>query len=315
MELSRDRLNCAANGRERVLMEGGQQAHPVASSEGNTEVLASGGGEVAELRPVANLRVCPQCLVSNSGQDAFCTACGTPLITASGREAAAKAWDADRSAEASRVVSEIVEVPVVSTSRRRRWALIVVSVLAVVGLAATTLFALLWRSEIHHATRVEASLDANQSSLRAAQAALALTRGQLAATTSLAARRRAVLLQAAKVLKKVDPLLSDADNIKQITSQIQTARDTFASDSTQMTADLIYLENFEANPQNYPGVDQASLVNQVNGELSTVRYDYAALTASDGTFSTATTTFGGHADAFTSAVRTLQKQLKSATGP
>lgn len=254
-------------------------------------------------------------LVSNSGRDAFCTACGTALNTSSAHEVTIEAWSAASGADASPVVPDTPLAPVASPSRRRRWPLIVVSVIAAGGLAATTSFALLLRSEIHHGTRLEASLDANQSSLRTAQTALALTRGKLAATTSLAARRRTVLLQAADVLKKVDPLLSDADNIKQITSQIQTARDTFASDSTQMTTDLIYLENFEANPQNYPGVDQASLVNQVNGELSTVRYDYAVLTTSDGTFSTATTTFGGHADAFTSAVRTLQKQLKSAAGP
>lgn len=296
-------------------MEGGQQAHSVTPTDGDTGALASGGSDVAERRPVENLRVCPQCHVSNSGQDAFCTACGTALNTSSAHEATIEAGYAASNAEASQVIPDTLPAPVASRSRRRRWALIVVSVIAVGGLAAPTSFALLWRSEIHHGTRLEASLDANENSLRTAQTALALTRGKLAATTSLAARRRTVLLQAADVLKKVDPLLSDADNIKQITSQIQTARDTFASDSTQMTTDLIYLENFEANPQNYPGVDQSSLVNQVNVELSTVRYDYAVLTTSDGTFSTATTTFGGHADAFTSAVRTLQKQLKSATGP
>ena len=296
-------------------MEGERQAHPATPIEGDTEVLAPGGGEVAELRPVENLRVCSQCLVSNSAQDAFCTACGTALHTSSVQEATTEAPLMASSADASHVVPDTLAVPISAPSPRRRWPLIVVAVIAVGGLAASASFALLWRSEVNHGTRLEASLDANESSLRTAQAALASTRGRLAATTSLAARRRTVLLQAAVVLKKVDPLLSDADSIKQITSQIQTARDTFANDSAQMTSDLLYLENFEANPQNYPGVDQYALVYQVDGELATVRADYAALTSSDGSFSDATTTFGTHADAFTSAVRTLQKQLKSVTGP
>jgi hypothetical protein len=123
-----------------------------------------------------------------------------------------------------------------------------------------------------------------------------------------------VLLRAQTVLTNVDPLLSDADGIKLITTQIQSARDQFASDSAQMTSDLIDLENYEANPQNYPGVDQWALVSQVNGELETVRSDYASLTSTDSSFSGATTQFGQHADAFTTAVRALQGQLKKVAG-
>jgi hypothetical protein len=247
--------------------------------------------------------------VSNSGQDAFCTACGARL-------AVPATPDNEASNELGHhSTSESSPASVVRTSQPRRWLFVLVSVFALVGVTATTTFAVLWQMESRHATRVETSLHATASSLRSVRAALTATRGKLASTTSLAARRRAVLLQAAAVLTKVDPLLSDADNIKQITSQIQAARDTFAYDSAQMTADLLALENYEANPQNYPGVDQWSLVSQVNAELESVRLDYAALTSSDGTFSAATTKFGGHADAFTNAVRSLQKQLKSATGP
>jgi hypothetical protein len=104
------------------------------------------------------------------------------------------------------------------------------------------------------------------------------------------------------VLKNVDPLLTDADQLQQITGSIQTARDTFALDSTQMTTDLIYLENYEANPQNYPGVDQYSLIAQVNSEIYAVNADYANLTSYDGNFSAASTKFGNHANGFTTSV-------------
>ena len=42
-------------------MEGGQHAHSVTPTDGDTEVLAAGGSEVPEHGPVENLRVCPQC--------------------------------------------------------------------------------------------------------------------------------------------------------------------------------------------------------------------------------------------------------------
>jgi len=124
-------------------------------------------------------------------------------------------------------------------------------------------------------------------------------------------RQAAIIRRAATVLTSVDPLLSDADGLKQITGQIQAARDTFATDSTQMTTDLLTLENYEANPQNYSNIDQTSLVNQVNSELGTVRSDFANLISYDGSFSDASTLFGHHADAFSKAVRGLQAELQT----
>jgi hypothetical protein len=201
-----------------------------------------------------------------------------------------------------------------SSSEARSWKLRSALVASIVlGLAGTAVFGLLWNSEKTHRQRVAAERNAAQASLTASQTRLATTLASLRATSALANQRRAVLLRAQAVLAKVDPLLSDADHIKQVAGNIQTVRDTFASDSSQMTNDLIYLENYEANPQNYPGVDQYGLIAQVNNELSTVRSDYAALTTSDGSFSDASTTFGNHATAFTQAVRDLQAQLQRAT--
>ena len=200
-----------------------------------------------------------------------------------------------------------------STLRSRKWrSRIAVVALILLGVAATSTFAWLWNAEkaLHH--RVAGERNVAAASLRSTKKQLGRTIVALHATSALANQRKAVLVKAQSVLGKVYPLLSDADHIEQVTGDIQLARDTFAYDSSQMTTDLLYLENYEANPQNYPGVDQWGLVAQVNAELATVRGDYAALTAGDGRFSDASTTFGNHATAFTEAVRKLQAQLQRA---
>lgn len=287
---------------------------------------------VVELRSVDQLRVCPDCLVVNGASDSYCTACGAELAAASTevleptQVAQGEAGADDLTAEGVRSTSEVRQPVVVHppisaksfaqrpSSEARSWKLRTALVASIVlGLAGTATFGLLWNSEKTHRHRVADQRDAAQASLSATQKKLATTLASLRATSALANQRRAVLLRAQTVLAKVDPLLSDADHIKQVASDIQSVRDTFANDSNQMTSDLLYLENYEANPQNYPGVDQYGLVAQVDNELSTVRSDYAALTASDSSFSDASTTFGNHATAFTQAVRKLQAELQRAT--
>jgi hypothetical protein len=289
---------------------------------------------VVALRSVDQLRVCPECSVVNGALDSYCTACGTELAVASagdseptqvtpGRDNDAATVDlaAEQTRSADEVRRPVVVHPPISArtfvqrpSDARSWKLRTALVASIVlGLAGTATFGWLWNSEKTHRQRVVAQRDAAQTSLNATQKRLATTLASLRATSALANQRKAVLLRAQTVLAKVDPLLSDADHIKQVASDIQSVRDTFASDSSQMTSDLIYLENYEANPQNYPGVDQYGLVAQVDNELATVRSDYAVLTASDGSFSDASTTFGNHATAFTEAVRKLQAELQRAT--
>lgn len=149
-----------------------------------------------------------------------------------------------------------------------------------------------------------------RSELSQTHAALETTRAQLTKTKNLSLRQAAILVKTAAVLKKVDPLLSDADRLQGLTGNIQTARDAFAADSNQMTSDLLLLENYEANPENYPNVDQYYLVGQVNRELQSVDSDYANLSSYDTSFSAATTKFGNHADGFTASVRQLQRELQ-----
>lgn len=289
-----------------------QQAEVVADqvprmTEGN-------GADVTELRTVEQMRVCPACLVVNSAADEFCTGCGARLPiprVVEGADAPTVVAAVSAPVEAPTVifppVSKSAFAPVEVRSRKLRVAFLVAVIVAVLG---TGTFAFMWQSEKTHRNRTAAQRDLAQASLASARGKLAKTLATLNATRAIANERKAVLLRAQTVLAKVDPLLSDADGIKQVASQIQVARDTFASDSGQMTSDLIYLENFEANPQDYPGVDQWALVSQVNSELGTVRADYAALTSYDGRFSDASTKFGNHATAFTNAVRQLDAQLR-----
>jgi hypothetical protein len=146
--------------------------------------------------------------------------------------------------------------------------------------------------------------------LKTTRSELAATQGRLRQSQALLARQQAILKQTALVLRKVDPLLSGADQLQQLTTEIQGARDTFASDSAQMTSDLIYLENVMADPVTYAGVDSWSLADQVNAELATVRSDFSTLAAYDSDYSDASRAFGNTATSLTTTVRQLQRELK-----
>ncbi len=192
-------------------------------------------GSPGAIRAVAEVH-CGSCGSLVAAGEQFCTSCGNPVSAAR------------------------PEPPSTGLSGRVRGAL---AGLIVVAVALGAVAALEFVQHRHEQSRLSrAHIELNQT-----HAALAATTAQLTRTKSLSLRQAAILAQTAVVLKKVDPLLSDADRVQQITGNIETARDTFARDSAQMTSDLILLENYEANPQNYPNTDQYSLVAQVNSEL------------------------------------------------
>jgi transposase-like protein len=188
------------------------------------------------------------------------------------------------------------------------WIVTAGSLLALGLITALALFATAWHQQTAKKQAAEASLSATRSQL-------ATTQGLLRQSQALLARQQTILKQTATVLRKVDPLLSGADQLQHVTAEIQSARDTFATDSSQMTANLVYLANVLIDPVSYPGVDTSSLGDQVNAELDTVRSDLTTLALYDGNYSDASTAFGNTASALTKAVRQLQTELKAVSKP
>jgi chromosome segregation ATPase len=179
------------------------------------------------------------------------------------------------------------------------------------------LVALAWRSERSDRRQSQHALSATRAELSTTRVRLAATRNRLDKAETLTRRQAAILSQAAVVLRQVDPLLTDVDRLQQITSDIQSRRDTFVSDSAQMTSDLLTLENYIArtDPAYIDFSYETALVSQVNSELDTVRADASSLSSSDSDYSAASDSFGNHADRFTTAIRLLQKQLQTLPKP
>jgi HAMP domain-containing protein len=183
---------------------------------------------------------CGSCGALVASGEQFCTSCGRPVAA-----------------------SDLEESPH-QISRRLKLTVLALAV-AVAALAAFSAF------EFVQYRHEQSRLSNARQELARTRASLSATTAQLTKTKRLSQRQEAILSETASVLKKVDPLLSDADHLQQITGSIQVARDTFASDSAQMTSDLLTLENYEANPQDYPQIDEGGLVALVSNELQTVR--------------------------------------------
>jgi hypothetical protein len=292
-------------------------------------------GAVVEL---GMARACPSCGTDVAASESFCTNCGSSLKveprrgskktakTAGGSDEGSAPSDTPVTGAAAPSATEAVTR--VSSGRHSRARLLVVSglgALAVVGVVvALVLVALAWRSEksnrreaqrVLAATRVD--LAGKRHELAVTTSHLAATRKRLARAQALTKRQAAILSQAAVVLGQVDPLLSGVDHLQQITSDIESQRDTFVSDSAQMTSDLLTLENYIANTD--PAFADISyedgLVTQVNAELNNVRAEADSLTSSDSDYTTASDSFGSQADRFTTAVRLLQRQLRTLPKP
>jgi len=157
---------------------------------------------------------------------------------------------------------------------------------------------------------VTSELQLARSKIRSLQSQVATTKAKLTRIEALSTRQQTILRRTGVVLGKVDPLLSGADELRQLTGEIKIARDAFEADSQQAMSDAIVLENYEADPQNYPGVDEAALVDRVNSELETMRADAASLSSSDSSYDAASQRFGVNATSFTDSVRALQRELR-----
>ncbi len=189
--------------------------------------------------------------------------------------------------------------------------------LAVLGLIGTAVFGALWAMQMQHAHRLSHQLASTQSRLHETQARLAETTHQLSVATALSTRRKAVLLQAQSVLSKVDPLLSSVDGVQRRAGDLQIQGNTLSGNAESLIQTTITLVNYLVQT-NTAYVDYTyvnTLINDANSELDNVRADEVRFAAGDSRYNGASATFSHKADAYSAAVRTLQKQLRAVTGP
>jgi hypothetical protein len=298
--------------------EPARPSHTLASAE------AAVSGDVVEIRPTEILRVCPECLVSNTSADTFCTACGTELPAAADTDLLPEP-DVPLDRTAFMAPEREIDPPLnLSTEERspaaRRserllhgWHLAVAGFLLALTLAGLATFAALWQAESNHASTLLRSLSDTRAELASTKATLHATQAQLAETASLSDKRRAVLLQAADVVGKVDPLLSAVDNIQGKAENLSAQGSVLTADADSFistVSDLVnYLIRTSSDYVDYSWVEQQ--IDSANSQLNTLRYDESAFSSGDAGYSDASKSFGVKADAFSASVRALQKQLKA----
>jgi hypothetical protein len=284
------------------------------------------GGEVVEMRPAEILRVCPNCLVSNTRDNRFCTACGTQLPGAEEvLETERAAPDDEDAVKPVGVSSPILISPPVPRSaftleppperELRGGKLVATLAVLVAAVAACVAFAALWQTERSHANRLQADLIQSRLALASTKTKLVATQARLSSATSLSDKRRAVLLQAQDVVAKVDPLLSSVDNIQARAGNLASQGSTLAGDADSFIStvtDLVnYLVHSSGGYVDYDWVGQQ--IDTANSQLATLSYDESSLSSGDSSYGNASKSFGVKADAFSASVRALQKQLKAVT--
>jgi hypothetical protein len=270
-------------------------------------------------------RSCASCGEHAKGDEAFCTNCGFALNTAdtAASETVVMSPQPDEETGSWPTAIQLAvparpaayRVPAVAAApvRWRRNELMLGVPLAAAVMVVIVMSALFFHERAgHHHSRAE--LAATRLDLAATKNDLAATRQKLTETEHLSERQQSILARAQVVVAQVDPLLSRADSLRQITSGIQTDRDTFSSLSDQLVSDLISIGNQLVDAANTSGIDISYLndsSNNVNTEINAVRVQAATLSDADSSYSAASRRFGETANRFTNAVRKLQRELKN----
>src|SRR5437763_1481680 len=131
--------------------------------------------DVHEIRPISDLKVCSQCLVSNSASNSFCTACGAALPTTPNTEDAPTVVDETWPGSPPEIEKPAIAAPAAPVpssplshageapaSRRKWWLTALVVVLLAAAAAA---FAALWVVQRGYASKLDRSLHRTQSTL------------------------------------------------------------------------------------------------------------------------------------------------------
>lgn len=280
---------------------------------------------------------CSACGAETDLRDAYCTECGADQRAgvvsgpARGRDAVEREPEWQRSEE--RVLPPPLSPALVAASSRssrakRSWQGPIASLLGLL-LFASALTAFLWQRQAWKDQRsgrqlAQSSLAATQLRLKSKEAANALLTHKLTVAQTdlenaqeLAKRRRGVLLRTNLVLRRVDPLLSSVDELQQLTSKIQSERDSFASSSGYLVDQLIDIGNYllQTDPFYIDGFYVEEQIAAINSQLDAVRSASYSLSGYDDSYGGASDRFGLRANAYTEAVRRLQKQLKTAIKP
>ena len=184
-----------------------------------------------------------------------------------------------------------------------------VAAFVVVGLAAWNIHQ---SQQLSSANDEIAVLEGDKADL---ERGLAFTTAKLQSTEALSTRRKDVLEQAKTVVRQVDPVLSSADTLQVLTSQMQDQQASFADNSDSVISylatmvdylastsalywDISYVQDVLDNAVTYYNASRAD-ADQL-GTLSS-RYDRASRR------------FETKATGYTQAVERLQKRLVRAT--
>lgn len=202
------------------------------------------------------------------------------------------------------------ETPVASNRfSRRSKAAVAVAALLIVGLAGGNIYL---ARQLSSANDEIAVLEADKADL---ERGLAFTRAELQSAQALSTRRRRVLEQAKNVVKQVDPLLSSADTMQVLTSEMQEEQASFAENSDSVIGYLASMVEYlgTTDPYYYDISFVTDMLDEAVAYYDLSRIDADQLTSLSSRYDGASGRFENKATGYTLAVERLQKQLVAAT--
>jgi uncharacterized protein YoxC len=245
---------------------------------------------------------CQRCGASVRAEQRFCTDCGDemvrPMPGVAAEVSAAEGETSERSGTAVR-----------RRRSRRAIALTVVASSLIVALACASTYL---ARELSSARGEINALETTNASL---EQDLAQTKKQLGSSLALSARRKRVLEQAESVVDRVDPVLSSADGMQDLTGQMQDEQASFATNSDSAIGYLASMVDYLSSTDAYY-YDISYIRSVLDGAVSAYeasRTDADQLDSLSSKYGAASRGFETKATGYTLAVERLQKQLKAAT--